>query len=89
MSEYQRLYYQYYDKNRNPISHFDQKNNSIMISSAYLFSNMKIDFVNLNHTYDKKKSKKIWIKMSKRLKSIELKYSLIMIKTPLLGIIIQ
>ena len=53
MSAHQRLYSQYYDKNRNPISHFHQKNNSMMKSSANLFSNMKIDFINLNNTYDK------------------------------------
>ena len=53
MSAHQRLYSQFHDLNRNPISHFHQKNYSMMKSSANLFSNMKIDFDKLNNTCDK------------------------------------
>ena len=53
MSAHQRLYSQFHDLNRNPISHFRQKNYSMMKSSANLFSNMKIDFDKLNNTSDK------------------------------------
>ena len=53
MSAHQRLYSQFHDLNRNPISHLHQKNYSMMKSSANLFSNMKIDFDKLNNTCDK------------------------------------
>jgi len=52
MTAHQRLYSQFHDTKRNPISH-RPKNYSMMKSSANLFSNLKSHFDNLNNTSDK------------------------------------
>ena len=52
MTAHQRLYSQFHDTKRNPISH-RPKNYSMMKSSANLFSNIKSHFDNLNNTCDK------------------------------------
>ena len=52
MTAHQRLYSQFHDTKRNPISH-RPKNYSLMKSSANLFSNLKSHFDNLNNTSDK------------------------------------